>query len=133
MNGPSPYVSSFEYGNIGSQTFGGARRRLASPAVIFNAFFTSPDSSSGHRGISITREVIGISPSDFTEANFFSSFGIFNSLFQELVGDIFNQESFMHNFHSNFRSSDIFQDIINQSAQAAQEAAKKPTSKAARK
>ena len=59
-----------------------------------------------------------------------ATFGI---LFQELVGDIFNQESFVHNFQSNFRSSDIFQDIINQSAAAAQAAAKKPTAKSARK
>lgn len=79
------------------------------------------------------RHLRGASPDDFTGAEFMATFGIFNSLFQELVGDIFNQQSFMQNFHSNFRSSDIFQDIINQSAAAAQEAAKRPTAKSARK
>ena len=54
-------------------------------------------------------------------------------MFQELVGDIFNQEMFMQNFNSNFRSSDIFQDIINHTFAAAQEPSVNPTSKAARK
>ena len=112
----------------------GARRRIASPAVIFRAFFASPDSSSGPRGFSITREIRGLSPDDFSEGNFFANFGIFNHMFQELVGDIFNQEMFMQNFNSNFRSSDIFQDIINHTFAEAQQASNKnPTSKAARK
>lgn len=131
MQGPPSRGTTGQNSNMDSRE--GARRRMASPAVIFHAFFANPDPTSPQRGFSISREIRGVSPAGFQSNDFFNTFGIFNSLFQGLVGDIFNQESFMTNFHSNFRSSDIFQDIINQSAQAAQEAAKKPTSKNVRK
>ena len=124
----SPYT-----GTNAQQNADGARRRMASPAVIFHAFFSSPNGEAPTRGFSMAREVRGMSQDDFRSGNFFSTFGGFNNLFQELVGDIFGQENFMQNFSSNFRSSDVFQDIINRSAQEAQEAAKKPTSKQARK
>uniref|UniRef100_A0A7S3NZ19 RING-type domain-containing protein n=1 Tax=Euplotes crassus TaxID=5936 RepID=A0A7S3NZ19_EUPCR len=111
-------------------TPGGARRRGASPSVIFHAFFSDP--THPNRGFSVTRE-FNDGDDDHGGINFFANFGVFNSLFQDLVGDIFNQESFMTNFQSNFRSSDIFQDIINRSAQEAEEAAKRPTDKDIRK
>lgn len=97
--------------------------------MIFQAFFADPSQPS--RGFSVTRE---LNPENAEgDINFFANFGIFNNLFQDLVGDIFNQENFMTNFQSNFRSSDIFQDIINRSAQEAQEAARRPTDKKVRK
>lgn len=128
-NDSSPYEQQ-------TNSRGGARRRLASPAVIFQAFFGGPQGETPIRGFSFVRETganRGVSPDNFSQTNFFQGFGIFNHLFQELVGDIFNQESFMHNFNSNFRSSDIFENIIQQSMQSAQEEAKKPASKQARK
>lgn len=136
-NSYSPFNDAFGQSPFHQESREGQRRRGASPAVIFQAFFSNPDTNGPVRGISITREVIGgprgRSPDNFSQASFFQTFGIFNHLFQDLVGDIFNQELFMNNFNSNFRSSDIFQDIITQSMNAAQNNAKKPVSKEARK
>jgi len=117
----------------GEESAGGARRRMNNPGFIFSAYIMNPDANGPARAFSFSRHARGASPEDVRNSNFFSSFGVFNALFQELVGDIFNQESFMTNFNSNFRSNDIFQEVINRSAQEAQEAAKKPTTKEARK
>lgn len=134
----TPYqnTSSNPYENFSQaarESRGEPRRRGASPAIIFQTYFTTPgDPTAPARAFSFARVIRDVSPDANSNEDIFSRLGIFNSLFRALVGDIFDQEMFVMNFNTNFRSNDVFQDIINQSAAAAQEAAKKPTAKSAR-